>query len=270
MAKLPQPTHRAIDDDRNPTFANGLLVQGVRVDEYANSDNPVMLSDDRALAALFNAAERIMVTGSPIACEMQRRLRRVIVASTGNSAGEDNQSGASLETIAMARVQRADNTPERSMQNLSMHRAPHRSGSYGRSASLVSSNEAGSTNGGSDISASQSRMSVGGIARRGVQGLMVPAVTMYPCSNFWRANLWASSSVGKLSLCLERRCADALRTVFGTSNETYHVLKRSVGTGLSDLFSLWGRLSLRVRPACAFGTNWSRVPSVTPRGAEIQ
>ncbi len=87
-------------------------------------------------------------------------------------------------------------------------------------------------------------MSVEGIARRGVQGLMVPAVTTYPCSNFWRANLWASSSVGKLSLCLERRCAVALRTFFGTSNETYHVLKRSVGTGLSDLFFLFRGASI--------------------------
>jgi hypothetical protein len=157
-----------------------------------------------------------------------------IVASTGNSAGEENQSGALRETNAMARAQRPDDTPERSMQNLSMHRAPHRGGSYGRSASLVSSNEAGSTKGGSGISASQSRMSAEGIARRGVPGLMVPAVTVYPCSNFRLANLWASSSVGKLSLCLERRCADALRTFFGTSNETYHVFGRSVGTGLSD------------------------------------
>ncbi|MET4486714.1 hypothetical protein ABIA94_002273 [Bradyrhizobium sp. LA7.1] len=118
---------------------------------------------------------------------------------------------------------------------------------YGGSASLVFSNEAGSTNGDSDISANQSRMSVEGIARRGVQGLMVSAVTMYPCSNFWRANLWASSSVRKLSLCLERRCADALRTSFGTSNETYHAFGRLVGTGLSDLLSLWARLPLRTR-----------------------
>lgn len=68
------------------------------------------------------------------------------------------------------------------------------------------------------------------IARRGVQGLMVPAVTMYPCSNFWRANRWASNSVGKVSLCLGCRCADALRILFGTSNETYQTFVRSIDT----------------------------------------
>jgi hypothetical protein len=64
------------------------------------------------------------------------------------------------------------------MQNLPTLGVPHRGDSYGGSVSLVSSNTAGPTNGGSDISASQSRMSVEGIARRGVQGLMVPAVTL--------------------------------------------------------------------------------------------
>ncbi|MCP1834042.1 MULTISPECIES: hypothetical protein [Bradyrhizobium] len=37
--------------------ANGLSVSGEQADEYANSDNPVVSSDDRALLAWFNLAE---------------------------------------------------------------------------------------------------------------------------------------------------------------------------------------------------------------------
>lgn len=255
---------RAIGKTAGLPFANGLLVQGLRIDEYANSNNPVMLSGDRALLAWFNFC-RTPWWVAPNCARNRAAFSTDHRRPHGQFRWRRNQSGESQETKAMARVQRPnfrkpparrlprtcwndiDNTPERPMQNLPMHRAPRRGGSYGRSAALVSSNEAGSTNGGSGISASQSRMSVEGIARRGVQGLMVPAVTTYPCSNFWRANLWASSSVGKLSLCLERRCADALRTFLGTSNETYHALGRSVGTGFSDLLYLWARLSLRTR-----------------------
>jgi hypothetical protein len=49
VAKLPQRKHRrAIGVDHWPTFANGRRVSGERADEYANSDNQVMLSGERA------------------------------------------------------------------------------------------------------------------------------------------------------------------------------------------------------------------------------
>jgi hypothetical protein len=50
--------HHDVLDDRGPTLADGLLAQGVRGEEYANSDKPMMSSGDWALLALLNFAER--------------------------------------------------------------------------------------------------------------------------------------------------------------------------------------------------------------------
>lgn len=90
-------------------------------------------------------------------------------------------------------------------------------------------------------------------------------------ANFWRAGLWASSSVEALTLS-RTSLHDALRTFFGTSNETYHVFGRSVGTALSDLFSVGSPISAGSAPAMRFRHHElePRPIPVTPKGAELQ
>jgi hypothetical protein len=68
-----------------------------------------------------------------------------------------------------------------------------------------------------------------GIVRRGKCGLSVPALTISHSLHFSDANALASSSVKNVLLCRGERRAAALKSNFGSSNDTYQVLRASNG-----------------------------------------